>query len=98
VQGPLKLRPAPYQQHATISVDRAGGTITAAMSNTASKAASMQVFPATALATPFGYNANTAVVGVPNTVSKANEYGYYDVTITANTSDGFAQRYAGRIS
>jgi phospholipase C len=24
--------------------------------------------------------------------------GYYDVTITANTSDGFTRRYAGRIA
>ena len=27
-----------------------------------------------------------------------NEYGYYDVIVTADTSDGFAYRYAGRIS
>lgn len=27
-----------------------------------------------------------------------DSYGYYDVIITANTSDGFTRRYAGRIS
>lgn len=27
-----------------------------------------------------------------------NQYGYYDVIITADTSGGFTQRYAGRIS
>jgi phospholipase C len=200
VQGPLQIRPAPDQQHATVLVDRFAGTVTASMSNLSSRAASMQVFTASVLATPFSYNANTAVTAVPNTVSKAtgpkthavdtsatggqydfsiygpdhfvrrfagtvipdgqdagqvpsvdaklgtgntpvlkitltsegratvqytltpndydgdqqtvsvafghhvpvdwptNQYGYYDVTITANTSDGFTQRYAGRIS
>jgi phospholipase C len=24
--------------------------------------------------------------------------GYYDVTVTANTSDGFTRRYAGRLA
>jgi hypothetical protein len=28
----------------------------------------------------------------------ADKYGYYDVVITANTSDGFRRRYAGRIA
>ena len=27
-----------------------------------------------------------------------DQYGYYDVVITANTSDGFRRRYAGRIA
>ena len=200
VRGPLKLRPAPYQQHATIGVDRAAGTVTATMTNTAAKAASMQVLPGNALAAPFSYKANTGAFGTPNTVSKetgpktyavdttttggqydfsiygpdhfvrsfagtvihdgenagqvphvdaklgtgntktlkitlsnegrtvvhytltpndyegrqqtvavgfgmhaavdwpTNAYGYYDVTVTADTADGFTQRYAGRIS
>jgi hypothetical protein len=28
----------------------------------------------------------------------ANQVGYYDVVISANTSDGFGRRYAGRIA
>ena len=28
----------------------------------------------------------------------ANQDGYYDVVITASTSDGFRRRYAGRIA
>ena len=28
----------------------------------------------------------------------ANADGYYDVTVTANTGDGFTRRYAGRIA
>jgi phospholipase C len=37
--------------------------------------------------------------GSASTVSwPANQDGYYDVVITANTSDGFRRRYAGRIA
>ena len=35
----------------------------------------------------------TKTVGWPT-----NQYGYYDVVITANTTDGFRRRYAGRIA
>jgi phospholipase C len=27
-----------------------------------------------------------------------DQYGYYDVVITANTADGFRRRYAGRVA
>ncbi|MBO0836889.1 MAG: DUF756 domain-containing protein, partial [Actinobacteria bacterium] len=85
--GALKIRPAPYQQHATILVDRFAGRVTASMSNTAAKAASMQVFPGSVLATPFSYNANTAVTAIPNTVSKATG----PKTYTVNTGDSGGQ-------
>jgi phospholipase C len=49
------------------------------------------------------YAGSTRKVTVPGgsarTVSwPANQDGYYDVVITANTSDGFRRRYAGRIA
>jgi phospholipase C len=36
--------------------------------------------------------------GSKNVTSPIDADGYYDVTITANTSDGFTRRYAGRIA
>jgi len=106
VQGPLKLRPAPYQQHADILVDRSAGTVTATMTNTAAKAASMQVYPGSVLATPFGYNTNTAVVGIPNTVSKESGPKSYTVDTTATSGqydfsiygpDHFVRSFAGTV-
>jgi phospholipase C len=105
-RGPLKLRPAPYQQHATISVDRSAGTVTATMTNISNKAASMQVFPGSVLATPFAWNTNTAAVGIPNTVSKATgpktyavdtftTGGQYDFSIYG--PDHFVRRFAGTV-
>ena len=49
------------------------------------------------------YNGSTKKVTVPGGSGKtvswpANQDGYYDVVITANTSDGFRRRYAGRIA
>ena len=43
--------------------------------------------------TPNDYEGRTKTVSWP-----ANQDGYYDVVITANTSDGFRRRYAGRIA
>ena len=44
-----------------------------------------------------GQTVNVAING-PVTVSwPTDSFGYYDVIITANTSDGFTRRYAGRI-
>jgi phospholipase C len=41
----------------------------------------------------------TVKLGRPKTISwPTDHYGYYDVVITANTSDGFRRRYAGRIA
>ena len=37
--------------------------------------------------------------GGPTTITwPADQYGYYDVVITANTADGFRRRYAGRVA
>jgi phospholipase C len=37
--------------------------------------------------------------GSSSTISwPADQYGYYDVVITGNASDGFRRRYAGRIA
>ncbi|MBO0822692.1 MAG: DUF756 domain-containing protein [Actinobacteria bacterium] len=104
--GPLKLRPAPYRQHADILVDRDAGTVTATMSNFSSKAASMQVFPASLLATPFSYLLNTAVAAVPNTVSNVTGPKTYTVDTTATGGqydfsiygpDHFVRRFAGTV-
>jgi len=53
--------------------------------------------------TPNEYEGHTQTVtvtsGSPKTVSwPTDQYGYYDVVITANTSDGFRRRYAGRLA
>ena len=53
--------------------------------------------------TPNDYEGRAQTVtvkpGSPKTISwPADQYGYYDVVITANTPDGFRRRYAGRIA
>jgi len=53
--------------------------------------------------TPNDYEGHTQTVtvnvGSPKTVSwPTDQYGYYDVVITASTGDGFRRRYAGRIA
>jgi phospholipase C len=53
--------------------------------------------------TPNDYEGSTQTVTVQPSSSTTiswptNQYGYYDVVITANTSDGFRRRYAGRIA
>jgi phospholipase C len=53
--------------------------------------------------TPNDYEGSTQTVtvrlGSPKTISwPTDQYGYYDVVITANTTDGFRRRYAGRIA
>ncbi|MBO0730645.1 MAG: DUF756 domain-containing protein [Acidimicrobiaceae bacterium] len=104
VSGQLKIRTAPYQQHATVAVDRSAGTVTATMTNDSVKAASMQVFTASALATPFSYNDDTS--GIPNTVSQASgpktfavdttvSSGQYDFSIYG--PDHFVRRFAGAV-
>jgi phospholipase C len=41
----------------------------------------------------------TAKAGSSSTISwPTDQYGYYDVVITANAFDGFRRRYAGRIA
>ena len=51
--------------------------------------------------TPAGGTTQTLTVGGNGSMTvswPAAADGYYDVTITANTSDGFTRRYAGRIA
>jgi len=53
--------------------------------------------------TPNDYQGRTQTVTVKarssTTISwPTDQYGYYDVVITAHTSDGFRRRYAGRIT
>jgi phospholipase C len=53
--------------------------------------------------TPHDYEGTAQTVGVngggSSTVSwPTDDHGYYDVIITANTSDGFSRRYAGRLA
>jgi phospholipase C len=41
----------------------------------------------------------TVSLGSPKTISwPTDQYGYYDVVITASTADGFRRRYAGRVA
>ncbi|MBO0771238.1 MAG: DUF756 domain-containing protein, partial [Actinobacteria bacterium] len=95
VQGPLKLRPVPYQQHGTVSVDRASGKVTATMTNTGSKAVSMQVFP----------DAFRPFTATPNTVSKGSPKTFtWDSTTTGGRyafsiygPDRFVRRFSGTV-
>jgi phospholipase C len=53
--------------------------------------------------TPNDYQGHTQKVtvklGKPSTISwPTDQFGYYDVVITASTSDGFRRRYAGRVA
>jgi len=53
--------------------------------------------------TPNDYEGRTQTVTVRSGSTKTvkwptDQYGYYDVVITANTGDGFGRRYAGRIA
>jgi phospholipase C len=53
--------------------------------------------------TPNDYEGSTRTVTVKSGGTKTvswptSQYGYYDVVITANTTDGFRRRYAGRIA
>jgi phospholipase C len=53
--------------------------------------------------TPNDYEGTTQTVtvssGSPRAISwPTDQFGYYDVVITANTTDGFRRRYAGRIA
>src|SRR3984957_1322006 len=53
--------------------------------------------------TPNDYTGHTQTVAVqlgsPKTISwPTDQYGYYDVVITASTADGFRRRYAGRVA
>jgi phospholipase C len=53
--------------------------------------------------TPNDYEGTTQTVtvtlGRPRTISwPTDQFGYYDVVITANTADGFRRRYAGRVA
>jgi hypothetical protein len=41
---------------------------------------------------------NGGATGSANVTWPVDSNGYYDVIITANTSDGFTRRYAGRIA
>jgi phospholipase C len=53
--------------------------------------------------TPNEYEGTTQTITVDGGDSSVvswptDDYGYYDVIITANTADGFTRRYAGRIA
>ena len=53
--------------------------------------------------TPNDYEGSTQTVtvklGSPKTISwPTDQYGYYDVVISADAADGFRRRYAGRIA
>jgi phospholipase C len=53
--------------------------------------------------TPNEYEGTIQTVAVNGSSSSTvawptDPYGYYDVIITANTTDGFRRRYAGRIA
>ena len=78
------------------ALDTSNTTLTLTLSNSGSTAIVYTL-------TPNEYEGTTQTVtvngGGSSTVSwPADAYGYYDVIITASTSDGFTRRYAGRIA
>ena len=80
----------------TAALDTANATVTLTVSNSGSAAIIYTL-------TPNEYEGSTQTVTVNGGGSTAvswptDPYGYYDVIITANTSDGFTRRYAGRIA
>ena len=80
----------------TAALDTANATVTLTLANNGSTAISYTL-------TPNEYEGTTQTVtvngGSSSTVAwPTDPYGYYDVIITANTTDGFTRRYAGRIA
>jgi phospholipase C len=80
----------------TAALDTSNTTVTLTLSNDGTDSINYTL-------TPNDYEGTTQTVAVdggsPSTVSwPTDDYGYYDVIITANTSDGFTRRYAGRIA
>jgi phospholipase C len=80
----------------TAALDTSTTTVTLTLSNSGTTAIAYTL-------TPNEYEGTTQTVtvdgGDSSTVSwPTDPYGYYDVIITANTSDDFTRRYAGRIA
>jgi phospholipase C len=80
----------------TATLDTATTTITLTLSNDGTEAIGYTL-------TPSEYEGTTQTVTVDGGDSAAvswptDAYGYYDVIITANTSDDFTRRYAGRVA
>ncbi|WP_189308900.1 phospholipase domain-containing protein [Streptomyces brasiliensis] len=93
--GRLKVRPVPYQQHATVTVDRSSGKVTAALTNEGSQGVSMQVFP----------DAYREFAGTPFTVTKDGAKSYVWDTATTDGKysfsvygpDRFVRSFAGTV-
>jgi phospholipase C len=80
----------------TAALDTSNATISLTLSNQGTTAITYTL-------TPSEYEGTTQTVTVNGGSSSpvswpTDPYGYYDVIITANTSDGFTRRYAGRIA
>ncbi|WP_344408995.1 phosphocholine-specific phospholipase C, partial [Actinomadura nitritigenes] len=77
--GSLRVRPVPYRQHATVTVDRASGVVEATLSNGGSQGVSMQVFPDAHLAfaaTPFTVTRHAKRTYTWNTSGTGGEYAF----------------------
>jgi phospholipase C len=80
----------------TATPDSTSKTVTLTLENNGSQAISYTVTPNEYEGTPQTVAVNGSSF---STVAwPTDPYGYYDVIITANTSDGFRRRYAGRIA
>jgi phospholipase C len=80
----------------TAALDTSNATVSLTLSNQGTTAITYTL-------TPNEYEGTTQTVTVNGGSSSpvswpTDPYGYYDVIITANTSDGFTRRYAGRIA
>ncbi len=77
-----------------------GATLALTVSNAGPVAATFTINPNAAYLAPAGATATTVTVaagGSVRTTLHATTAGRYDYTVTANTGDGFARRFAGRL-
>jgi phospholipase C len=97
--GHMKPRPLDFHPHATISEDRAAGTVTARMTlagGPKDKAMSFQVFPDDHLpfsATPFTVSARRPREYTWDTAGTGGKYAF-----SIYSNDGFVRSFAGRIT
>ncbi|MFF4758400.1 phosphocholine-specific phospholipase C [Streptomyces sp. NPDC001292] len=93
--GRMKARPVPYQQHATVAVDRSSGKVTATLTNEGAQGVSMQVFPDAYRdfeATPFTVTKDGAKRYVWDTATTDGKYAF-----SIYGPDRFVRSFAGSV-
>jgi len=94
--GRLRVRPVPYQPHATVTVSQRSGLVTAKLTNRGAQAVSMQVFPDAHLdfaATPFTVTKDGAKTYTWDTSSTGGAYAF-----SIYGPDRFVRSFAGVVA